>query len=167
MRVSTEEKNENESHNVLVQPEMEKRRSPLVSIPPFGRGFSRHGVFRSDGGWAAQERALAPPFIVSMSPPGYPSAWLRPRSARFRFTWQNLCALRNELPFLNIRFARDSAGTQAGQARIVSCDRLVSTTICPIWGLPINELYTSGPCRPLIRYPSEANLSVIFRSKVE
>ena len=36
---------------VLVQPEMEKRVSPLVSIPPFGRGFSRHGVFRSDGGW--------------------------------------------------------------------------------------------------------------------
>ena len=31
---------------VLVQPEMEKRRSPLVSIPPFGRGFSRHGVYR-------------------------------------------------------------------------------------------------------------------------
>jgi hypothetical protein len=22
-----------------------------------------------------------PPFIVSMSPPGYPSAWLRPRSS--------------------------------------------------------------------------------------
>jgi len=65
------------------------------------------------------------------------------------------------------RFARDSAGTQTGQTRIVSCDRLVSTTIYAIWGLPINELYTSGPCRPLIRYPSEANLSVIFRSKVE
>src|SRR5207249_4581335 len=32
--------------------------------------FPRHGVFRSDGGWAAQERALTPPFIVSMSPPG-------------------------------------------------------------------------------------------------
>ena len=28
--------------NVLVQPEMERGRSPLVSIPPFGRGFSRH-----------------------------------------------------------------------------------------------------------------------------
>ena len=27
---------------MLVQPEMERRRSPLVSIPPFGRGFSRH-----------------------------------------------------------------------------------------------------------------------------
>jgi hypothetical protein len=76
---------------VLVQPEMEKRRSPLVSIPPFGRGFSRHGVFRPDGGWAAQEGALTPPFIVSMSPPGYPSAWLRPRSARFRFARQNHC----------------------------------------------------------------------------
>ena len=74
---------------VLVQPEMEKRRSPLVSIPPFGRGFSRHGVFRSDGGWAAQERVLTPPFIVSMSQPGYPSAWLRPRSARLRFARQD------------------------------------------------------------------------------
>jgi hypothetical protein len=27
---------------VLVQPEMERGRSPLVSIPHFGRGFSRH-----------------------------------------------------------------------------------------------------------------------------
>ena len=79
------------SDAVLAQREMEKRRSPLVSIPPFGRGFSRHGVFRSDGGWAAQERVLTPPFIVSMSPPGYPSAWLRPRSALFLFARQNHC----------------------------------------------------------------------------
>ena len=50
------------------------------------------GVFRSDGGWAAQERVLTPPFIVSMSPPGYPSAWLRPRSARFRFARQDHCS---------------------------------------------------------------------------
>jgi hypothetical protein len=27
---------------VLVQPELERRRSPLVSIPPCGRGFSRY-----------------------------------------------------------------------------------------------------------------------------
>ena len=27
---------------VLVQPEMERGRSPLVSIPPFGRRFSKH-----------------------------------------------------------------------------------------------------------------------------
>jgi hypothetical protein len=46
---------------------------------------------------------LTPPFIVSMSPPGYPSAWLRPRSARFRFARQIIVA-RNDLPFLNIRF---------------------------------------------------------------
>jgi hypothetical protein len=44
------------------------------------------------------------------------------------------------------RVACDSAGTQAGQTRIVSCDRLVSTTIYAIWGLPINELFTSSPC---------------------
>jgi len=31
---------------VLAQREMEKGRSPLVSIPPFGQGFSRHGVYR-------------------------------------------------------------------------------------------------------------------------
>jgi Protein of unknown function (DUF3592) len=49
-------------------------------------------VFRSDGGWAAQERVLTPPFIVSMSPPDYPSAWLRPRSARFRFARQDHCS---------------------------------------------------------------------------
>jgi|HubBroStandDraft_6_1064221.scaffolds.fasta_scaffold202788_3 hypothetical protein len=28
---------------VLAQRALEKRRSPLVSIPPFGRGLSRHG----------------------------------------------------------------------------------------------------------------------------
>ena len=50
-----------------------------------------HGVFRSDGGSAAQERVLTPLFIVSMSPPGYPSAWLRPRSAAFGFARQNYC----------------------------------------------------------------------------
>jgi hypothetical protein len=83
---------------------------------------------------------------------------------------EKVCSI-NSLPSLyaqvvrNIRFARDSAGTQTGQTRIVSCDRLVSTTIYAIWGLPINELYASGPCRPLIRYPSEANLSVIFSVK--
>ena len=40
---------------VLAQPEMEKRRSPLVSIPPFGRGFPRHEGFRYDDGEAARE----------------------------------------------------------------------------------------------------------------
>jgi hypothetical protein len=37
------------------------------------------------------------------------------------------------------RVARDSAGTQTRQTGIVSCDRLVSTTIYPIRGLPITS----------------------------
>jgi hypothetical protein len=52
---------------VLVQREMERGRLPLVNIPPRGRGFSRHGGYRSDvvlGG--AQKRDLCAPFIVSM-----------------------------------------------------------------------------------------------------
>jgi hypothetical protein len=80
------------SEFVLVQPEMEKRRSPLVSIPPFGRGFSRDGglsIPMELGGARTSPRA---PFIVSMSPPDYPSAWLRPRSARFRFARQVHCS---------------------------------------------------------------------------
>ena len=79
---------------VLVQPEMEKRRSPLVSIPPFGRGFSRHeglSIRWRSPECSAENELPRCPFIVSMSPPGYPSAWLRPRSARFRFTRQNHC----------------------------------------------------------------------------
>ena len=55
-----------------------------------------------------------------MSPPDYPSAWLRPRSARFRFARQDHCSLRNDLPFFNILLARDSARTQTDQTRIVS-----------------------------------------------
>ena len=62
--------------------------------------------------------------------------------------------------------SRNPPEPRPGQTRIVGCDCLVSTTIYPIWGLPINELYRSGPCRPMIRYPSEANLSVIFGQKL-
>src|SRR5450631_1819158 len=45
--------------------------------------------------------------IVSMSPPSYPSAWLHPCRARFRFTWQSHCSLpsltRRSLPaFLSL-----------------------------------------------------------------
>src|SRR5205085_8459161 len=39
--------------------------------------------------WEGRERRTsAPSHIVSMSPPGYPSAWLHPCRARFCFTWQ-------------------------------------------------------------------------------
>ena len=49
-------------------------------------------IFKASGSippmiWGAGERLLlARRFIVRMSPPGYPSAWLLPSRARFRFT---------------------------------------------------------------------------------
>jgi hypothetical protein len=54
------------------------------------------GVYRpmtSSRQHAAREEE--PPALLnigSMSPPGYPSAWLRPRSARFRFARQDHCS---------------------------------------------------------------------------
>ena len=81
---------------VLAQRKMEKRRSPLVSIPPFGRGFSRHEGLSSDDFLPPTCNAgEGPPALLSigsMSPPGYPSAWLRPRSASFRFARQDHCS---------------------------------------------------------------------------
>jgi hypothetical protein len=52
---------------VLVQPEMERGRLPLASIPP----------------------SVAEIFKSSMSPPGYPSARLRAGRTHFRFAWQD------------------------------------------------------------------------------
>jgi hypothetical protein len=46
-------------------------------------------------------------FKASIRPPGYPSAWLRPRKARFRFARQAHCC--STMPIrLNFRLARDS-----------------------------------------------------------
>jgi hypothetical protein len=72
---------------VLVQPEMERARSPLVSIPPFRRGLFRHEAFDEDFTTRGVDPAL--PIIASRRPPEYPSAWLLPSRARFRLTWQN------------------------------------------------------------------------------
>src|SRR6266516_4006311 len=76
---------------------MEKRRSPLVSIPPLGRGFSRHaGLSSDDSFWSsvcsAREEHPALLDIGSMSPPDYPSAWLHPCRARLRFARQDHCS---------------------------------------------------------------------------
>jgi hypothetical protein len=43
-------------------------------------------------------------FIVSISSPAYPSAWLRPLGARFRFAWQDHCSLAPSIS-LNFRTA--------------------------------------------------------------
>jgi hypothetical protein len=79
--------------NVPVQREMESGRSPLTSIPPFGRGFSRHqGLpIRCVFGKSAKDDLPRLSNIVSMSPPSYPSAWLHPCRARFRFARQSHC----------------------------------------------------------------------------
>ena len=81
------------SRSVLVQREMESGRNPLVSrFRPSGGDFQGMRVYRSDVVWGEREKEYsAPPSIVSMSPPGYPSAWVRPRRARFCFTRQNHC----------------------------------------------------------------------------
>ena len=58
----------------------------------------RAGIFKAWGSLDPMEvgrhknESSRPPFIVSMSPPGYPSAWLHPCSARFRFARQDHCS---------------------------------------------------------------------------
>jgi hypothetical protein len=72
---------------VLVQPEVERGRSPLVS-----NSTLRAGIFRAP-----------------IRPPSYPSAWLRPRRARFRFARPDHCSSTTSIR-LNFRVARDSGG---------------------------------------------------------
>jgi dolichol-phosphate mannosyltransferase len=57
---------------VLVQPEMERGRSPLVSIPPFGRGFSRHRYDHQaipQHGCVPAEPASVSPGKIIVAPP--------------------------------------------------------------------------------------------------
>jgi hypothetical protein len=54
-----------------------------------GGDFQGMGSFDPMKVGRRKNESSRPPFIVSMSPPGYPSAWLRPRSARFRFARQD------------------------------------------------------------------------------
>ncbi len=118
---------ERKSGSVLVQPEMEKRRSPLVSIPPFGRGFSRHGVFRSDGGWGGARTNPRAPVHRLDEPTGYPSAWLRPRSARFRFARQNHCSSATTCRFSTSSWPVIPPKPRPRQTQIVSVIALVTT----------------------------------------
>src|SRR6266566_306583 len=69
-----------EAEAVLVQREMERGRSPLVSVPPFGVGIVKAPRYTDSMRIWKQRKEQVPalPFIVSMSPPGYPSA---PKSA--------------------------------------------------------------------------------------
>jgi len=56
-----------------------------------------------------QRKNLVPalPIIISMSPLGYPSAWLHPCRARLRFTWRSYCSSAPSIS-LNLWSARDT-----------------------------------------------------------
>ena len=57
---------------VLVQPEMESWRFPLASIPPFGRGFSRHRYDHQaipQHGCVPAEPASVSPGKIIVAPP--------------------------------------------------------------------------------------------------
>jgi len=69
------------------QPETEKRRSPLVSIPPFGRGFSRHGVFRSDGGLGGARTSPHAPVHRLDEPTGLSLGMVASKAAQSLFCW--------------------------------------------------------------------------------
>src|ERR1039458_5672903 len=70
-----------QTKSVLVQPEMERRRSPLVSIPPLGRGFSRHrydhqtipqhGCVRAEPASVSPGKIIVAPPRPSVSTSGY------------------------------------------------------------------------------------------------
>src|ERR1700676_5119554 len=89
--------------SVLVQPELEKRRFPLVKVPPLrGGDFQGMGVYRPmrlpDYEYAAREDQL-PRCLASArrASPGYPLAWLHPCRARFRFAWRGHCSRVREM----------------------------------------------------------------------
>ena len=92
--VPASEDNDTSADPVLAQREMEKRRSPLGWIPPLrGGDFQGMRVYRPmTPPVNAGEEPPALLGIGSMSPPDYPSAWLHPCRARFRFTWQSHCS---------------------------------------------------------------------------
>jgi len=62
-----------------------------------------------------KEQVPALLFIVSMNPPGYPSAWLRPRRVRFGFARQDHCSSTTSCG-LNSRIRR-APGTADWQLR--------------------------------------------------
>jgi len=98
---------------VPVQPEKERGRFPLVS------------KFRP---------ALAR--IVSMSPPGYPSAWLHPCRGRFRFIRQNHCKLSSQgltMPLLPGRTAESAVRRPA------------ATVVCLAGCIRSSAIYASAP----------------------
>ena len=76
--------------NVLVQPEMERGRSSLVSIPPFGRGFPRHRYDHQ----AIPQHGCVPAEPASVSPGKIVVAPPRPSVSTYGFAVTQELALR-------------------------------------------------------------------------
>jgi hypothetical protein len=98
---------------VLVQPEMERGGFSASEYSAF-----RGGIFQASRStdptriWKQRKEQIpALLFIVSMSPPGYPSAWLRARRARFRFARQDHCSSTTSFG-LNFRMRRNPSANR-------------------------------------------------------
>jgi hypothetical protein len=121
IRGSREQRNSRDTpwvRYLLVQREMERGRSPLVSIPPFGRGFSRHWVYRSDVVPArGRKRRLRAPVHRLDEPTGLSLSMVASPQCRFRFARQNHCSAAATSGF-NFRLARnpDRAHVRHGDA---------------------------------------------------
>jgi len=78
---------------VLVQREMERGRSPLVSIPPCGRGFSRHRGLPIRCGFSKSAEAKPPRSVHRLDEPtGLSLSMVASPQCRFRFARQNHCS---------------------------------------------------------------------------
>jgi hypothetical protein len=78
---------------VLVQPEVERGRSPLVSIPPCGRGFFRHRGLPIRCGFLKSAEAKPPRSVHRLDEPtGLSLSMVASPQCRFRFARQNHCS---------------------------------------------------------------------------
>jgi hypothetical protein len=79
--------------SVLVQREMERGGSPLVSIPPCGRGFSRHlGLPIRCGPLQSAEWKHLHRVHLLYEPTGLPPSMVASPQCRFRFARQSHCS---------------------------------------------------------------------------
>src|SRR6266436_3957933 len=100
------------SPHVLVQPEMEKQRSPLVSIPPFGRGFSRHGGLSIRWRLGGARTSSHAPVHRLDEPTGLSLGMVASPQCPLPFRRQDHCSSATTCSFSTSGCARDCAKTQ-------------------------------------------------------
>ena len=108
---------------VLVQPELERGRSPLVSVPPCGRGFQGIRVYRSDVVSLKSAEARPPGSVHRLDEPtGLSLSMVASPQCRFRFARQNHCS---------------AAATRAANFWILPLSGGVIRTTSSRWGSPL------------------------------